>query len=111
NPGGILLPGMTVMANIVTSRTPTGMTVPMAALRYKPKGALKGALASNEPGFPAASGQIWVLRAGKAVGISIAKGESDGKNALVISQDLLPDDIVILDEKAGTKARSASGDS
>ena len=36
NPDGILLPGMTVMANIVTNRTPGATTVPLAALRYHP---------------------------------------------------------------------------
>ena len=46
NPDGMLLPGMTVMANIVTQRTPAAMTVPMSALRFRPR----TVVASSEPG-------------------------------------------------------------
>ena len=35
NPDGMLLPGMTVMANVVTRRTSANTTVPMSALRYR----------------------------------------------------------------------------
>ena len=48
NPDGILLTGMTVMANIVTQRTPAAMTVPMSALRYRPR----IVVASSEPRPP-----------------------------------------------------------
>lgn len=107
NPGGILLPGMTVMANIETRRTPAGMTVPLAALRYKPKAA---DAASDQQQSAAASGLVWVLRDGKAVGVSVTKGDSDGKNAVVTSESLRPDDIVILGDKNAAHTHGKTGD-
>jgi HlyD family secretion protein len=109
NPDGILLPGMTVLANIVTDRSPGAMTVPMAALRYRPR----TVVASRDPNLKA-SDSVWVLRDGKAIALSVVKGAEDGKNVTVISDRLRPNDVVILsdrDAKKDAKARHAAGDS
>jgi HlyD family secretion protein len=100
NPDGILLPGMTVMANIVTNRTPGATTVPLAALRYHPT-----MVAAKESG--AASESLWVLRDGKAVSLSVTKGEEDGRNVAVSSDSLRPNDVVIVGEKNGRSRRAA----
>jgi len=109
NPDGMLLPGMTVLANIVTSRDPGAMTVPMAALRYRPR----NVVASRDPKLPSTD-SVWVLRDGKAIPLSVVRGAEDGKNVAVSSERLLPNDVVILSDKEGnreTMPRRAPGDS
>jgi HlyD family secretion protein len=105
NPDGMLLPGMTVLANIVTSRTPGETTVPVAALRYRPR----TVVASRDSTVPA-SDSIWVLRGGKPICLSVAKGADDGKNVAVSSDLLRPGDLVIIGDK-DLKSRRVAGDS
>lgn len=95
NPDGILLPGMTVMANIVTKRTSGTMTVPMSALRYRPTTVLAS---NNQRQNFALPDTVWVLRGDKPIPISVLKGEDDGKNVIVSSQQLRPHDMVITGE-------------
>ena len=102
NPDGMLLPGMTVMANIVTRRTPASMTVPMAALRYRPR----AVVADNEARPPLKSDSVWVLRDGKAIPVSVVKGDEDGKNVVVSSQSLRSEDVVIIGDKAAKPAHA-----
>jgi HlyD family secretion protein len=106
NPDGILLPGMTVLANIVTSRSPGALTVPTAALRYRPR----TVVASRDPDVKA-SDSVWVLRNGKALPLAVVKGAEDGKNVAITSDWLRPDDVVILSDKEADKTRHAAGDS
>lgn len=98
NPNGMLLPGMTVMANVVTRRTPASMTVPMAALRYK----ARTVVASSGAQAPVASDSVWVLRDGKAIPVSVTKGEGNGKRIVVSSERLRPTDVVIVGQKDAT---------
>lgn len=103
NPEGMLLPGMTVLANIATTRTPASITVPMAALRYKPT----AVVASNGPIPSIKTDSVWVLRDRKAVQVSVVRGAEDGKNVVVSSDLLRPNDVVIIGEKDGKPRRSA----
>ena len=104
NPDGMLLPGMTVMANVVTRKSPASTTVPMSALRYRSR-----VVASNDPTSSVPGNSIWVLRNGRAIVISVDKGEEDGKNIVVSAEQLRSDDIVIVGDK-DEKSRRASGD-
>ena len=104
NPDRMLLPGMTVMANVVTRRTPAAMTVPMSALRYRPR----TAVASTDARTPLASDAVWVLRAGKAVQLSVVRGEGDGKNIMVSSERLRPTDVVIVGAKDAKPLQNSS---
>jgi HlyD family secretion protein len=106
NPDGILLPGMTVLANIVTSRSPGAMTVPTAALRYRPR-----TVVASRDSDVKASDSVWVLRNGKALPLAVVKGAEDGKNVAITSDWLRPDDVVILSDKEADKTRHAAGDS
>jgi len=106
NPDGILLPGMTVLTNIVTNRSPGGMTVPIAALRYRPR----TVVASRDSNTKAAD-SVWVLRNGKAVPVVVVKGAEDGKNVAISSDRLQPNDLVILADREAKKAQHAVGDS
>jgi HlyD family secretion protein len=105
NPDGILLPGMTVLANIVTRRTPESMTVPLAALRYRPRTLV--AAAREDAAKP--SDSIWVLRDGKPVLLPVVRGDEDSKNVVVKSEGLRPTDLVILREKDAAGQRALGG--
>jgi HlyD family secretion protein len=104
NPGGVLLPGMTVLASIETHRTASSMTVPMSALRYKPR----TQVASRENEAVRPSDSVWVLRDGKPVLLAVVKGEEDGKNVVVKSEGLRPTDLVILRNKDAAAERGGS---
>jgi HlyD family secretion protein len=105
NPDGTLLPGMTVLANIVTDRSPGAMTVPTAALRYKPR----TMVASSDPNVKA-SDSVWVLRNGKALPVAVTKGAEDGKNVAVTSDWLQAGDVVILADKDNRDATARHGE-
>ncbi len=105
NPDGILLTGMTVMANIVTQRTPAAMTVPVAALRYRPR----VVVASSESQPPSSPDSVWVLRDRKAILLSVIKGEQDDKKAVVFSEQLHATDAIIVGEKNATVPRASGG--
>lgn len=98
NPDGALLPGMTVLASIVTRRVPAAATVPLAALRYKPK----AYLASRTDGEKQPDA-LWVLRDGEPTALPVVKGVEDGSNVAVTSDALRSDDMVIVrDNGQGT---------
>jgi HlyD family secretion protein len=106
NPDGTLLPGMTVLANIVTNRSPGSMTVPIAALRYRPR----TVVASSDPNIRAVD-SVWVLRNGKALPVAVVKGAEDGRNVAIKSDWLQPNDLVILSDKDAKRALHAHGES
>ena len=104
NPDGLLLPGMTVLASIVTHRNPTSTTVPLAALRYRPK--TTPSVAKED--VAKASDSIWVLRDGKPTALTVVKGDEDGKNVVIKSAELRPHDLVILRDKDAAARRGGS---
>jgi HlyD family secretion protein len=91
NPDGVLLPGMTVLASIVTQRVPAAATVPLAALRYKPK-----AYSSSRTDGEKQADSLWVLRAGEPTALPVVKGIENGSNVAVTSDELRSDDMVIV---------------
>lgn len=102
NPENILLPGMTVLAKIVTQKTPAATTVPVAALRFRPK---------HEPGTTGDSrvASLWVLPAdGVPKRVPIVRGDDDGSRVVVKSGDLAAGDRIIVgsrDVKSGARDR------
>lgn len=103
NPDGILLPGMTVLVNIETRRTPRASTVPLAALRYHPH-----VVAARETREGSGDGNtVWVLRDGQAVPLTVTKGDEDSRNVAVSSDSLRPNDVVIVGEKTAQSRRPA----
>jgi HlyD family secretion protein len=103
NADRVLLPGMTVMAKIVTRRTTAPMTVPVAALRYRPR-----TLVASREGAVKPSDSVWVLRDGRPMLLPVVKGDEDGKNIVVRSDGLLPTDLVILRDKEAVAERGGS---
>jgi HlyD family secretion protein len=121
-----LRPGMTATATISATERRDVLLVPNAALRFTPStanagaaapppaktGALVSSLMPRGPGAGApktarpAGGrgggprQIWVLRDGQAVAMSVTSGISDGRMTEVESPDLAPGMLVITDQRA-----------
>ncbi len=122
NPEQILLPGMTAYVNIAVAKHDDVLTVPNAALRYKPAEPKKASSASplGGPGMmgmgpppgpgnnaksgdrqrkkDSASGTVYVLRGGEVVPISVTLGITDNRNTEITSSELKVGDQVVLGE-------------
>jgi len=75
--------------------------LPNAALRYRPTKFRVPATASSKPsdaGKPSNETEVWVLKKGKAVPVSVTLGLSDGNFTEVVAGELHPGDQVITDE-------------
>jgi HlyD family secretion protein len=93
-----LLPGMTVLAKITTERTPRLKTVPLAALRFRPES--ETAAKSDRNGRQAS---LWVLRAGRQPErIPVVRGDDNGTNVAVSSDELRVEDRIVVGENAPT---------
>jgi HlyD family secretion protein len=117
-----LRPGMTASANITAMQRNDVLLVPNTALRFSPTSsaaaaaaakAKGGALANLGPRIPggnrrsAAQGastagakEVWVLRAGQAVAVSVVPGISDGRHTEITGGTLQPGMLVITDQKS-----------
>lgn len=108
-----LRPGMTASAEIATAAVKNALLVPNGALRFTPVAAARagrGFVGSLMPGPPRStqpvhteatatdgSRQIWVLRDGAAVPVTITAGQSDGRQTAIASGALAEGDAVITD--------------
>jgi HlyD family secretion protein len=116
-----LRPGMTASANITALQRNDVLLVPNTALRFSPATAASaaavaaakgGAFANMGPRIPggnrrsAAQGastatarEVWVLREGAAVAVSVVPGISDGHMTEITGGDLRLGMLVITDQK------------
>ena len=95
-----LMPGMTAASRIVIDQRNDVIRVPNQALRYVPRG-LAGATQSGQA-------QIWVLRDGKPVSISVVAGLDDDNFTEVASGDVKPGDLVITAEQLAAAGKTAA---
>lgn len=114
NPDQILLPGMTAYVNIVVNRRDNVLTVPNAALRYRPAGQKAPANGGQQTNGQkkkkdAASAVVYVLDAGKPCAVNIALGITDNRNTEVASGELNAGDTVIIGENLPEAAAASSG--
>jgi HlyD family secretion protein len=95
NPDYVLLPGMTVLAKIVTKRTPESMTVPLAALRFRQPGGFVGAV-----GKDGRQASVWVLRPGhrEPRRVSVLRGDDNGSSVAIKSNELHAEDRIVVGE-------------
>ncbi len=109
NRDGLLRPGMTATAEIVTQRVEDALMVPNAALRYKP--VVKSAPRTIFSGPPGGSGEgtgltedgeaVWRLEGVSPVRVPVKTGETDGVMRIILEGDLQPGNAVIVSEKEG----------
>ena len=90
NPGFKLKPGMTATVTIEVARRDEALTVPAAALRFKPTLAMLAALgtASGGPAAPCAGvsncGTLWVYDGGAIRGVAVQTGITDGMSVEIL---------------------------
>jgi HlyD family secretion protein len=98
NPDLLLEPGMMATISIVVDRRDDVIRAPNQALRYSPRNlaALNG---SGSPrALPDSSSQLWILRDGKPIAITVQLGLNDGANTEIVGGDLQPGDELIIGE-------------
>ena len=115
-----LRPGMTATAAITATQRSNVLLVPNTALRFSPNVALADAAAKKSSGISllptrmpgtdrksaaasastALARQVWVLRDGKAVAVSVAPGISDGRMTEITGGALQAGMLVITDQQA-----------
>jgi HlyD family secretion protein len=114
-----LRPGMTATAEIAVKRVGDAVLVSNAALRFVPpvkeeaesSGNLVGSLLPHPPrntkgeeaGDNKKQQHIWTLKAGQLTGILVTVGSTDGSMTEVVSGDVEPGMVLVVDIKAKTK--------
>ena len=121
NPDRVLLPGMTATVSFITAAAKNVLTVPNAALRFRPTQAMIATAAGGvvAPGARSAvaaaqapSATLWrVGPNGKLVGTVVATGISDGQRTVILGDQLpVGTEVVTGVNTAGTAAApSATG--
>ncbi len=102
NSSGLLMPGMTASARIVTERHDGVLRVPAVALRYAPAGTAGQRAAT--PG-----GALWILRDGQPRRVPVTLGLEDDNYAEIRAGPVHAGDPVVVSESgAGERARAAT---
>ena len=99
-----LFPGMTVVARIVTEILPSSLSVPMAALRFKPRAGMVGAGGAQMPTGPL----VWALRDGVLAPVRVVTGADDGEHVAVKSDELRVGDLVVIGDRGSARSARAS---
>lgn len=102
NPELRLKPGMTANVSVIVSVKKDVLTIPNAALRFKPSE--KGAQTSEKKG-PG----IWISEKGQLRRIPVSPGISDGSYTELVSGDLREGQEIIVESLVKTKATTPSG--
>jgi HlyD family secretion protein len=103
NPEHKLKPGMTANVNAIVAEEKNVLTVPNAALRFRPAGA--GEPARIRPG----AGMVYRVVGDRLEPVQIRTGLSDGVSTQLVSGDLAPGDrIAVAARTAGNRPNAAS---
>jgi len=98
NAEGLLRPGMTATASIVTETRKEALLVPNGALRFTPPNAKLPKSANAQPlNRSERESYVWRLRNGKPVAIAMKKGLSDGHSTEVLSGEITPGLALLID--------------
>lgn len=103
NPELKLRPGMTANATFVVAERKDALTVPNAALRYRPAG-----VSANAGGKGAGRGRtLWVLRDGQPSPVPVRLGLSDGTVTELLSDALREGDLAITADTTSAQGSAA----
>jgi HlyD family secretion protein len=117
NPEQKLLPGMTAYVNIVVAERKEVLTVPNAALRFRPAEQAKGAgqkpVAGEKKKRDPAAGTVYVLDGDQLRPVQVTLGITDNRNTEISGGDLKAGDRVVTGDNiagaAGGKPVTAGG--
>ena len=102
-----LVPGMTASTTIIIDQRKDVLRVPNQALRYMPGGL--SAVEAARAGTPTSrQPQVWVLRDGQPVAVTVVPGLSDDNFAEIVKGELHPGDPVITTESRGQAGGQSS---
>jgi len=102
-----LVPGMTASTTIIIDQRKDVLRVPNQALRYMPGGL--SAVEAARAGTPTSrQPQVWVLRDGQPVAVTVVPGLSDDNFAEIVKGELHPGDQVITTESRGQAGGQSS---
>jgi len=104
----LLKPGMTANASFIYSERADALRVPNAALRFKPEPAVLASMtdAGISPTRKSDQRTLWVLRAGRALPVSIGAGITDGSWTEVLDGDVVTGDRAIVEATLEAAGRS-----
>lgn len=112
----LLKPGMTANVSIETSRRDDVLTIPMAALRFRPSDGTEGKREGRQQPRgtrPQTGGQpkqkVHILKDGKPVPVEIRTGISDGTRVEVVEGSLREGDQVIVEQQGGKQTKKTGG--
>jgi HlyD family secretion protein len=118
NPELKLMPGMTATVSIEVARRDNVLTVPAAALRFKPTSAGLAALGGVEPdargrdGEPLADGQrratLWRYDGARLASLDVVTGVSDGMTTELVSGPVTEGEPVVTAVTGGSSATRAA---
>lgn len=104
NSDGLLLPGMTVSADITTKVVKDALLVPNSALRFSPPEKQKEQQTvffgpppvKEKTDLSTNKKNLWVLKGKQVVAVPIELGDSDGINTVITKGDISLDDKIII---------------
>lgn len=108
NPDLILLPGMTAYVNIMVAQRKDVITVPNAALRFKPSEQSAGNDQKKKK-RTVGSGTVYVLEKGKPRPVSVTVGITDNRNTEITGGELKPGMQVIVSDTSTTTNGGSTG--
>jgi HlyD family secretion protein len=87
NTAGLLRPGMTATATIVTDRRPADLLAPNAALRFAPPVDLRFGGAQRQQDVPEGP-HVWLLRNGTPTPLAVETRGTDGRNTAIHAEGI-----------------------
>lgn len=110
NPEQILLPGMTAYVNIIVAQRKNVLSVPNAALRFKPSNLpQKSAKAKGKEEQAGPRGTVYLLTPTEPKAVALTTGITDNRMTEVVSGDLKAGDKVVVEEVAPAGGNSSGG--
>jgi len=95
----LLRPGMTATADITTENVQNILVVPNSALRFIPPGITESQIPESKV--------VWTLRDGEPVAVPVTTGLSDGIKTQILSGDVKPGMVILVDVYTGKQADGA----
>jgi len=104
-----LMPGMTATIAIDVASRHNVLTVPAAALLYRPDSSATAPSQNAVAGAPGSSVTVWALRKGKPQAVTVTIGYSDNQNVEITAGAIHDGDKVIVANTGGSKAPARPG--
>ena len=112
NPEQKLLPGMTAYVNIVVAERKDALSVPNAALRFRPADQAKDvgqkATGGEKKKRDPSAGTVYVLGEGKLRPVQVTLGITDNRNTEITAGELKAGDMVVIGDNIASAAKPAN---